>query len=125
MAITTFTITIFLSMIALLFAIISGHYFGREPNTGILVAIFIFAIVIPVGIAILSIPLYNIAFYDWPSIAYILPPQFIIFAAAFFGGLIGFKSAEIWNQGEASCIRCLLSLVIVSTLLTLLIVLLP
>ena len=125
MAITTFTVTIFLCMVAIVSAILVGHYSGRRPNTGILEALVIFAIAIPIGIIIVSVPLYNVAFYDWNTGAYFIPPQFAIWAAAFFGGLIGLKSGEIWNQGEASCIRCLLSVVTVLTLLSLAIVLIP
>ena len=126
MAVTTFTVTIFLSMIALLFAILVGHYFGRKPNTGTLQALIVSAIVIPIGIVIVSSPLYNIALYDWPSGSYLLlPPQFVIWVAAFFGVFIGMKSGDIWNQGEPSCIKCLLSLVTVLTLLSLVIVLIP
>ena len=125
MAVTTYTVTIFLSMIALLFAILVGHYSGRKPSTGFLEALVVSAIAIPIGIIIVSIPLYNIAIYDWSTGAFHIPPQIAIWIAGFFGGLIGLKSGEIWNQGEASCIRCLLSLVTVVTLLTLVIVLIP
>jgi hypothetical protein len=90
-------------------------------------ALVVSAIAIPIGITILSIPLYNIALYDWPGGGgwYHLPPQIAIWAAAFVGGILGLKSGEIWYQGEASCIRCLLSLVTVLTLLSLVIVLIP
>ena len=125
MAVTTVTITIFLSMISLVSATLVGHYSGRTPNTGLLGIFVISAIAIPVGIVILSIPLYNIALADWPNGPYVFPPQIAIWTAAFFGGIIGFKSGEIWNQGEASCIRCFLSLVTVLTLLSLVIVLMP
>jgi hypothetical protein len=125
MPVTAFTITIFLSMIAVASAILVGHYSGRNPNTGILESFVISAIAIPIAIAILSIPLYNIALYDWPNNPYVLPPQIAIWAAAFFGGIIGLKSGEIWAQGEANCIRCLLPLVTVLTLLSLAIVLIP
>jgi len=112
-------------MIALVSAILVGHYSGRNPNSGILEALIAFAIVIPIGIVIVSIPLYNIALYDWPSGFFALPPYAAIWIGAFFGGLIGFRSGDIWNQGETSCIRCLLSLVTVLTLLSLVIVLIP
>jgi len=125
MAITTFTVTIFLSMIAIISAILVGHYSGRSTNTRILEALVVFAIVIPIGIIIVSVPLYASAIYDWPSGAFSLPPQVAIWTAAFFGGILGLKSGEIWNQGEESCIRCLLSLVTVLTLLSLVIVLIP
>ena len=125
MALTTLTLTLFLSMVAIISTILVGHYFGRSPSTGMLQALVVSAIVILIGVTILSIPLYNIALYDWPGGAFALPPQLAILAAAFVGGMIGFKSGEIWYQGEASCIRCLLSLVTVLTLLSLVIVLTP
>lgn len=125
MALTTITLTLFLSMIAIIFTILVGHYAGRSPNTGTIQALVVSGIAIPIGIVIVSIPLYNIALHDWSGGAYFLPPQFAIWAAAFFGGLIGLKSGEIWNQGEPSCIKCLLSLVTAVTLLSLVIVLIP
>ena len=127
MALTTLTLTIFLSMVAIISTILVGHYFGRSPSTGMLQALVVSAIAIPIGITILSIPLYNIALYDWPGGGgwYHLPPQIAFWAAAFVGGILGLKSGEIWYQGEASCIRCLLSLVTVLTLLSLVIVLIP
>ncbi len=126
MAITTLTLTIFLSMVAIISTILVGHYFGRSPSTGMLQALVVSAIAIPIGIIIVSVPLYNIAFYDWPGGGgYNLLPQTAIWVAAFVGGVLGFKSGEIWYQGEASCIRCLLSLVTVLTLLSLVIVLMP
>ena len=126
MALTTLTLTIFLSMVAIISTILVGHYFGRSPSTGMLQALVVSAIVIPIGITILSIPLYNIAIYDWPGGGgYYLPPQIAIWAAAFVGVIIGLKSGEIWYQGETSCIRCLLSLVTVLTLLSLVVVLIP
>jgi len=113
-------------MVAIIFAILVGHYAGRSLNTGTIQALVVSAIVIPIGITIVATPLYNIAFYDWPAGGYMtLPPQFAIWAAAFFGGFIGLKSGEIWNEGEGSCIRCLLSFVTVLTLLSLVIVLIP
>lgn len=125
MALTTITLTLFLSMTAITFTILVGHYFGRSPSTGMLQVLVVSAIAIPVGITILSIPLYNSALHDWSSGAYFLPPQIAIWVAAFVGGILGLKSGEIWYQGEASCIRCLLSLVTVLTLLSLVIVLVP
>jgi len=125
MALTTLTLTLFLSMVAIIFTILVGHYAWRSSNTGTIQALVVSAIAIPIGIVIVSIPLYNIALHDWSVGAYFIPPQLAIWAAAFFGGLIGLKSGEIWNQGEASCIRCLLSLVTVLTLLSLVIVLMP
>lgn len=98
MAITTLTLTIFLSMIAIISAILVGHYSCRNPNTGFLKALVVFTIVIPIGIVIVSIPLYASAIYDWPSGAFSLPPQSAIWTASFFGGILGFKSGEIWNQ---------------------------
>jgi len=124
-ALTTITLTIFLSMVAIIFTILVGHYVGRSSNTGTIQALVVSAIIIPIGIIIVAIPLYNIALHDWSGGAYFLPPQVAIWAAAFFGVLIGLKSGEIWNQGETSCIRCLLSLVTVLTLLSLVIVLIP
>jgi len=126
MALSIITLTVFLSMVSIIFAILVGHYAARSSNAGTIQALVVSALVIPIGIIIVSTPLYNIAFYDWPAGGYMtLPPQIAIWAAAFFGGLIGLKSGEIWNQGEASCIRCLLSLVTVLTLLSLVIVLIP
>jgi hypothetical protein len=125
MALTTITLTLFLSMIAIIFTILVGHYAGQSPNTGVIQALVVSGIAIPIGIVILSIPLYNIALLDWSGGAYFLPPQLAIWAAAFVGGILGLKSGEIWYQGETSCIRCLLSLVTVLTLLSLVIVLLP
>ena len=125
MAVTTFTITIFLSMIALLFSILAGHYFGRRIDSGFLEAIVVSAIAIPIGIIILSLPLYNVVYNDWSTGALYISPLIVIWVAGFFGGFTGLKSGEIWQQGEASCIRCLLSLVTVVTLLTLGIVLIP
>jgi hypothetical protein len=127
MAITTLTLTIFLSMVAIIPSILAGHYLGRNPNAGILQALVVSAIAIPIGIIIVSIPLYNIAFYDWPGGGgvYHLPPQIAIWAASFVGAILGLKSGEIWYQGETSCIRCLLSLVTVLTLLSLVVVLIP
>jgi hypothetical protein len=123
LAITIMTITGFLSMLAVTAAITVGHYTGRRPNTGVLEVMILSAIVIPAAIAIVSLPLYNIALNDWPGSAYVLPPQFVILAAAFVGGILGFKSGEIWNQGEGSCFRCLASLVSVLTILSLVVVL--
>ncbi|MFW9843435.1 MAG: hypothetical protein ACFFEV_02545 [Candidatus Thorarchaeota archaeon] len=125
MGATIFTITTFVSMVALIIAILVGHYSGREQNRGILECLIITATAIPVGMWILSIPLYNLAIDDWPSGGFFLVPQAFLWIASFFGGLIGIKSGEIWNQGEPSCIRCLLSLVTVLTLLSLVIVLIP
>ena len=125
MTLTTLTLTVFLSMVAIIFTILVGHYAGRSSNTGTIQALVVSAIAIPIGIVIVSIPLYNIAFNDWSVGAYYVAPQLAIWAAAFFGGLIGLKSGEIWNKGEASCIRCVLSLVTVLTFLSLVIVLIP
>ena len=125
MGATIFTITAFISMLALIVAILVGHYSGRDQNKGILEALIVCATVIPLGIWILSIPLYNLSLDDWPTGGFFLVPQAIIWIASFFGGLIGIKSGEIWSQGEPSCIRCLLSLVTVFVLLSLVIVLIP
>jgi hypothetical protein len=96
MALTTLTLTIFLSMVAIISTILVGHYFGRSPSTGMLQALVVSAIAIPIGITILSIPLYNIALYDWPGGGgYHLPPQIAIWAAAFVGGILGLKSPQI------------------------------
>ena len=125
MALTTLTLTIFLSMISIISTILVGHYSVLSPNIGILQALVVSAIAIPIGIVIVSVPLYTIALYDWPSSIYAPPPQFAIWVAAFLGVVLGFKSGEIWNQGDASCIRCLLSFVAMLTVLSLVIVLMP
>ena len=124
MAFTTLTVTIFVSMIAIISAILVGHYSVRSPKIGTLQALVVSAIAIPIGIVIVSVPLYNIALYDWPM-TYAPLPQFAIWVAAFLGVVLGFKSGEIWNQGDASCIRCLLSFVAMLTVLSLVIVLIP
>ncbi len=125
MALTTLTVTVFVSMIAIISTILVGHYSVRSPNIGTLQALVVSAIAIPIGIVIVSVPLYNIALYDWPSSIFAPPPQIAIWVAAFLGVVLGFKSGEIWNQGEASCIQCLLSFVAMLTVLSLVIMLIP
>ena len=110
-------------MIAITSAVIVGHYSGRRPNTGVLDALILSGIIIPIGIAIAAIPLYTIATYDWPGSAYILPPQGAILAAALVGGVLGFKSGEIWNLGEGSCFYCLASFASMLTILSIVVVL--
>ena len=123
LVLTTITITGFFCMVVIIIAVITGHYSGRRPNTGVLDALILSGTVIPIGIAIAAIPLYNIAIYDWPSSAYLLPPQFAILAAALVGGVLGFKSGESWRLGEGSCFYCLASFASVLMILSVVIVL--
>lgn len=110
-AFTTMTITVLACFFSMIIAIISGHYIGRNMNTG-MESILVSIVVVPILAAILSTPMYNlVTLDDWPNNPFVLPPIFAIWMAAAVGVFLGFKSGTIWNQGEASCIYCLLSFV--------------
>ncbi|MFW9770260.1 MAG: hypothetical protein ACFFF9_11680 [Candidatus Thorarchaeota archaeon] len=124
MAFTTITITVLACMLSMIIAIVIGNYIARNPNVSMLSLILGSLIVVPIATIILLSPIYNlVTFYDWPNIVFVLPPQVAIFVAAAFGGVLGFKSGMIWNQGEASCFYCLFSVVSILAGLSLVVVL--
>ena len=98
-------------MISLIMAIVAGNYSGRNPDKGIPLAFVLSIVIIPIVTVVLSMPLYSlVVINDWPSVGpYVLPPPFAIWTAAGLGGILGFKSGTIWNQGEPSCFYCLMS----------------
>jgi ABC-type glycerol-3-phosphate transport system permease component len=121
---TTITVTVLACMFSIIIAIIAGHYSGRNPDSGMLEAILVSLVVIPLVGVIVTLPMYNLVTqYDWPNNPYVLPPPFAIWAAAALGGFLGFRSGMIWNRGEASCVYCLLSVVFVLAGLSLVVVL--
>lgn len=125
MAFTVMTVTMFLVMIAMLTAIIAGHFSGRDPNAGITNTIVGSLIIIPFAIIILSFPFYDlVTLYDWPrGHPYAFPPQIAIWSAAALGGFLGFKSGIVWNREGTSCVYFLVTITTALTLLSLLVVL--
>ena len=107
-------------MISLIMAIVAGNYSGRSPDSGVLLALILAILVIPIVTVILSMPLYSlVVINDWPSAGpYVLPPQFAIWTASGVGGILGFKSGTIWNQGEPSCFYCLMSVALLLALIS-------
>lgn len=107
-------------MISLIMAIVAGNYSGRSPDRGILLALILSIVVIPLVTLILSMPLYSlVVLNDWPSAGpYVLPPAFAIWTAAGVGGILGFRSGTIWNEGEPSCFYCLISVASVLALIS-------
>jgi hypothetical protein len=107
-------------------AIIVGHYSGRSQKIGLLYSLIISLIVVPLMAVFLSNPLYSlVTLYDWPNTVFVLPPNIVIWTVAALGGIVGIRSGTIWNQGEASCIYCLISVIVVLAGISLVVVLLP
>jgi hypothetical protein len=126
LAFTTLTFTALSCMISLIIGIEAGHYSGRGLNSGMSKTLILLVIVIPLVAVAITMPLYEFAVLnDWPNSPYVLPPQVAVFVAAVLGGFLGFRSGVIWNQGEASCFYCLISLTSVLALISLIVVLIP
>ena len=119
MAFTTLTVTMLSCMISLIIAIVTGNYAGRNPDRGMLEILVLSIVAIPIVTVVLSMPLYSlVVINDWPVGPYVLPPLFAIWTATVIGGLLGFKSGMIWNQGEQSCFYCLMSVASVLAVIT-------
>ena len=126
MAFTTFTVTILASMLSMIAATIVGHYSGRSRKMRIQYALIITLIAVPLMAVFLSTPLYSlVTLYDWPSTVFVLPPHIVIWTVSAVGGILGIRSGTIWDQGETSCVYCLMSVIIVLTGISLVVVFLP
>jgi hypothetical protein len=113
-------------MISLITAIEAGYYIGRGLDSDFLKALVLLVIIIPLVAVAITLPLYEFAaLNDWPNSPYVLPPQFAVYVAAVLGGFLGLKAGMIWNQGEASCFYCLVSVAFVLGLISLIVVLIP
>jgi len=121
---TTITVTFLACSFLMVVVIIVGHYLGRSSKIGMLEAIVISLVVIPVAAVIISAPLYSlVTLNDWPNTVFVLPPQFAIWLAAVFGAFLGFRSGTVWSRTESGCIYCLFSVALVLAGLSLVVVL--
>ncbi|MFW9913151.1 MAG: hypothetical protein ACFFEU_11800 [Candidatus Thorarchaeota archaeon] len=127
MALTEATLTIAITLITMLTSVIVCHRLGRTPDTGSVPSLLAGGIVLPVVFLIVFAPFYaQVTLFDWPSGYYNFPPQIVVWIGGLVGGIIGFYSGESWNkEGNLSCLVCVLVPIMLLTILSIVVVLIP
>ncbi|UCE11351.1 MAG: hypothetical protein JSW61_05305 [Candidatus Thorarchaeota archaeon] len=127
MALTETVVTIALAMITMVVSIVVGHVLGRGRGTGCLLSLLTGGLVLPVIFSIVLVQLtpYMIVL-DWPTGSpFLLPPPFAIWMGGIIGGILGWKTSDLWNQDEdTSCLYCTLVPVLLVTAVSLIALLL-
>lgn len=113
MVLTQITLTLCVVLSSIIVSVLIGAIGKRSFGNATGISVIVFLIVVPIAMyAIYLVLEIYVMVLDWPitigSLLSFWNPFTVILIASWLGGVLGMISGKYWEEGDRSCLQCLL-----------------